>query len=101
MIHMADKPDGHRTLSDEEKEIALEGPAISANRCLLSLGSAGVRITFIEQVGDRLPKFRTAVMMPVQDAISLKTVLTRLLAEIEEDLEKQIAAAKDAAKQDG
>lgn len=98
---MADDTVKSRSLSDEEIDIALEGPAISANRCFISLGSSGVRITFTEQVGDRLPKFRTAVMMPVQDAISLKTVLTRLLGEIEADLEKQIAAAKDAAKQDG
>ena len=98
---MADKPDEPRPLSDEEKEIALEGPAISANRVLISLGSGGVRIAFTEQVGDRLPKFRIAVMMPVQDAIALKNVLTRLLGEIEADIEKQIAAAKDAAKQDG
>lgn len=94
---MADEPDGQRTLSDEEKEIALEGPAIAANRVLISLGTSGVRITFTEQVEDRLPKFRVAVMLPIQDAISLKNVLTRLLG----DIEKQIAAAEEAAKQDG
>lgn len=99
---MADELDvTSRSLTDEESDITLEGPAIAANRCLISLGTGGVRITFVEQVGDRSPKFRTAVMMPVQDAISLKTVLARLLAEPEAQIIEQIAAAKDAAKKHG
>ena len=95
---MADKADKHRKLTGEEKEIALEGPAISANRSLIALTPGGVRITFVEQVDDSIPRFRVAVMLPIQDAISLKDVLGRLLANVEGQI-KEIAATKDAAEE--
>jgi hypothetical protein len=35
-----------RQLDEEELKIAFDGPAVLANRCLLTLGPDGVRIAF-------------------------------------------------------
>ncbi len=89
---MADDPkeDENRGLTEEELIVAYGGPALSANRCLLSLGSGGVRIAFAERHGENIENFRTAVTLPIQEAIALKDVLTRML----EDIEKQIGVAQ-------
>lgn len=83
-----------RAVSAEEESVGFSGPAISANRVLVHIGAAGVRISFVEQWGDRNIEFRTAVMMPMQDAIALKNLLTGLLS----DIERQVEDAKSAAQ---
>lgn len=85
-------------LSAEETEVAYNGPAVSSNRCLVNIGPQGVRIAFVEQFSDQKPpKFRTAVVMPPQDAIAMKNLLSVMLKEIEDviDLEKDGGKRKE------
>jgi hypothetical protein len=65
--------------SGSELDIALSGPAIVSNRFFVTLGPT-VRIAFCEQFGTEVgPKFRTAVSLPIQDAIALMGLLKQLL----------------------
>ena len=90
-----------RALTEEELMVAFEGPAVSVNRCLISLGSTGVRMAFVEQGLNMSPKFRAAVVMPLADAISLKKILTTLLADIEKQIEGGIVSTAVEIKEDG
>jgi hypothetical protein len=83
-----------KEVSEEKLNIAFSGPAVAANQVFATIGSGGVRMAFVEQQGASLPIFRTAAMIPISQAISLKDVLADLL----KDVEKQMAGAK---KQDG
>ncbi|MCI0564218.1 MAG: hypothetical protein MN733_37560 [Nitrososphaera sp.] len=85
-----------RPLNEEELKIAFEGPAILANRCLLTLGNDGVRIAFTEQDRDKQLHFRSAVLLSIPQAISLKNTLTNLLREVEEQIAAVEATAKSA-----
>ena len=86
-----------RPLTEEELKTAYDGPAIAANRCLIMLGENGLRITFAEQDREGALHFRNAVALSIQQGISLKDTLSRLLGNVEE----QIAAAEVAAKGNG
>lgn len=86
-----------RPLTEEELKIAYDGPAIAANRCFIVLAENGVRITFAEQDRGGIIHFRNAVALSIQQGISLKDTLSRLLG----DVEKQIAAVEAAVKDDG
>ena len=59
----------------QEVLIAGGGPAIFANRFYVTLTPAGVRIAFAEQLEGALPAFRTAILLPFQDAIGLAKIL--------------------------
>lgn len=83
-------------ISDAELRTAFAGPAVAANRIYITTTSLGLRIAFAEQNGEKVaPAFRTAIVLSFQDAISMKDLLTRLLA----DVERQIA--DQTAKDDG
>jgi len=72
--------------------VANSGPAPWTNKFMVMLGPM-VKIVFMEQGGAEEPLFfRSAVTMSHQDAIALKTLLVRLLA----DIEKQYEAAQNA-----
>ena len=73
-------------LSEDESKVAFSGPALAINRTYLSIGPAGVRLAFAEQDGNTLPVFRNAVIMPSQEAIALRDLLTRFLGPIEEKI---------------
>lgn len=69
-------------VSDEEMAVAYSGPALATNKFYVSITSGGVRIAFAEvnpQV--RLPAFRTAVMLPFPDALTLAELVNRLVHE--------------------
>lgn len=86
LIKGADSEKPSSKATEEELAVAFSGPAIAANRMFVTIGSGGARIAFSEQQRANLPVFRSAVMLSVQDAISLKNLLADLLKEIEEKL---------------
>jgi len=86
--------DESRPLTEQELSLAYEGPAVSVNRVLITIGVAGVRIAFVEHGKDVPPQFRTAIVMPIQDAISFKNVLAEMLT----DIERQIAVREEIEK---
>ena len=90
-----------RPLTNEELATAYDGPAVAANRALIAMTAGGVRIAFVEEGKNVAPKFRAAIILPVQDAIALKNVLGTLLADIEKQLEEKIATAAAEIKEDG
>jgi len=97
---MADENSADRTggVPRDEANVANSGPAVFANKFMVVLGPM-VKIMFMEQGGADEPLFfRSAVAMSHQDAIALKTLLSRILA----DLEKQYEAMQQAqqAQQD-
>lgn len=83
-------------ISDRELEIAFSGPATACNRFFATLQTGGaIRIAFTEQYKpDAEPVFRSAVILAIQDAISLRNLLIRLLKEPEAALEKAKSEAK-------
>jgi hypothetical protein len=94
---MADEKTIDRTggVPRAEADVANSGPAVWTNKFMVVLGPI-IKIMFMEQGGPEEPLFfRSAVAMSHQDAIALKTLLTRMLA----DLEKQYEAAMQAAQQ--
>jgi len=90
-----------KSATKDTLDAAFDGPAYAVNRLFVTLGAGGVRVAFTEQrpfkEGEEVPTplFRTAVMLSPQDAIALRNLLTRTLA----DIEAQIAEAR--AKADG
>jgi hypothetical protein len=84
--------------SDMELDVAFSGPAITSNRFYVTVGPT-VRIAFCEQYGAAgIPKFRTAVSLPIQDAIALTAILKQLLEPIEQQINPAIAAHEELAK---
>lgn len=70
----------YETVSEQEMQIAYSGPALATNKFYVSFTPGGVRIAFTEinpQVP--LPSFRTAVMLPLEDAMSLASVLKQMM----------------------
>jgi hypothetical protein len=79
-----------KPVTGAELEIAFSGSAIASNRFFITVGPT-VRIAFCEQLGEEVgPKFRTAVSLPIQDAIALVEVLQKLLAPIEAKITQEI-----------
>lgn len=92
---MTETPKVDLAISDEELRVAFAGPAILANRILVTKTSAGLRMAFLEKLPDKVPSaYRTAVVVGYQDAISLKELLIQQLKEIED----QLAATDTEAK---
>ncbi len=102
---MSDKPKSPSTelreANSAELDIAMSGPAFASNRAIIVMGPPGVRISFVEQwdaaAGGTI-HFRTAVLLSVQDAISLKKSLNTLLQGVEEQIEVAIKATSDGDK---
>lgn len=88
-------------VTDEGLRVSFSGPAVRANKIYLSMTSGGVRIAFLEQHGDPVPlAFRTAVILSVQEALSLRDLLAHQLEGIEVDLKEAIKAAESEAKKE-
>ncbi|MBW3098075.1 hypothetical protein [Pseudohoeflea coraliihabitans] len=69
-----------RQVSQEELEIAYQGPAVFSNKFFLSITHSGLRVAFAEQNGEALPaQFRTAVVLPYQDALQLSKLLQKAI----------------------
>lgn len=67
-------------LSQEEAQAAFSGPAPMANRFYVHIAPNGVRITFCEQGSvDSGYYFRSAALVSIADARSLRDLLTELL----------------------
>jgi hypothetical protein len=70
-----------REVSGAELDIAYGGPSFSVNKVFLSVAYGSVRIAFCEMQEPNVgPKFRTAVSMPVPDAMELAAVLKEIIA---------------------
>ena len=97
-------PDSERVaLTDERFRAAMDGPAIYSNRMILSLMDGGVRIAFMEQLGDAIPaRFRTCVYLSARDALALRDLISRNLKEFEEAFNRvKKAAESEEHKEDG
>ncbi len=81
-------------VSEEEMDIALDGPAIYSNKMYLNLGAGGLRVAFTEIREPSPPKFRTAVLLSLQDGLKLRDALTRVLT----NYEKQMAELEPPEK---
>lgn len=67
--------------AEAEMREGYSGPAITANRFLVSVGAGGVRLMFLEQsVATGAPHFRSAVMLSLSDAEALADVLADTIA---------------------
>lgn len=63
-----------------ETQIAFEGPAVAANRMIVSMAGDQVRIAFLEGAPDNEGMFfRTATILSTSDAAALKDLLAGLL----------------------
>lgn len=90
-------------VSDDELRAAFSGPAVLSNKFYTTLGPSGVRLAFMEALGDRVPPiFRAAVVLPYQDALALRDLLTAQLSDIDviipPQTEPQYPTAKAAAE---
>ena len=90
-------------VSEEELRTAFSGPAVRSNKIYLSMTESGVRLSFMEQHGDAVPPvFRMAVILSVQDALSLRDLLARQLEGLEKSLKEAVKAAEsEATTEDG
>jgi len=76
-------------------EAAFSGPAFLSNRTAISIVGAGVRIAFLEQHDPEKPlEFRTAAILGISDAISMRKLLEKML----KDFEKQIENFENSEK---
>ncbi len=70
--------------SQEELKVAHSGAAVLANKFYVSLNKSGVRIAFAEAYSqDEEPIFRTAVVLPIVDAVGLYKLLQEVVAPTE------------------
>lgn len=84
---MAETTQTTQPVSEREIEIALSGSAVAVNKFFIFVQDGGVRIAFTEQfTPEKEAHFRTAVMLPYQDAINLADVLKEMLAPIEAEI---------------
>lgn len=86
-------------VSDEELRSAFSGPAIFSNKFYATTGASGIRIAFMEALGDLVPPvFRTAIVLPYQDAFALRDMLAAQLSEIESAINQAKAEGGADAK---
>jgi len=82
---------------DTEIVTSFSGPALHANKILISNLPSGVRIAFLEALADQVqPLFRTAVLLGFGDAIALRDLLNHQLRDIEPQIKQAEAAAQKA-----
>ena len=89
-------------VTNEELRSAFSGPAVFSNKFYATTGPSGVRLTFMEALGELVPPvFRTAVLLPFQDALALRDLLTAQLSDIEAMISRAEAQHRAAtAKRD-
>ncbi len=80
---------------DRDNAAAFDGPAVVANRSIVSYGPDGVRIAFLER-NEGKPHFRTAVQLSWQQTEGLGDLLLKLCAEAR----KKMAASDKLASAD-
>lgn len=73
--------------SESEWAVAFDGPAVAVTRSFYTAAPGGIRLAFVEQIGD-IKQFRAAVFLNFDDAIALKNLLVRNLTDIEVELTK-------------
>jgi hypothetical protein len=82
-------PEAGKKASKEDIETAFSGPAVLANRIVVTPNPGGVRIAFAEQPPvEGAPVFRAAVSLSFQDAISLYRVVRESVKQPEAALER-------------
>lgn len=85
----------------EEAKIAFSGAAVLANKFYVTLNKSGVRIAFAEAYSkDEEPIFRTAVVLPIVDAVGLYKLLQEVLKVPEEQIGKLIQEAQQKKEQE-
>ena len=90
------------TVSDADLVASFGGAAYHSNRFFTVNMPAGLRIAFMEQLGETVPsQFRTAVVLAYPDAIQLRNLLTRQLKGMEEQIAEAEAKAKSAQRASG
>lgn len=92
----SDSPDSKVPVPQGELQIAYAGPALQANKVICSMGST-LRLAFLEANSEGELYFRTAVSLGVQDAIELRKLLERMLADVEAEI-KEFEASHVAQK---
>ena len=62
-----------------------DGPAVFANASFVVFNGGAVRLVFLENIipGVDSPKFRAAVIMPLQDVMALKNALVQICAQVQ------------------
>lgn len=91
---MSDK-NTFKPVSKDEVKVAFAGQAIYSNKIYVSKVPLGLRIAFCEQRDDAgVLEFRSAVFLPVIDAMSLRDLLNKQLEGVKIELEE---AASDEA----
>lgn len=82
-----------RPVSEEDLRAIFSGPALHSNRMFATNLAAGMRIAFMEQVGEHVPPiFRTAVVLAYSDAVHLRDLLNRQLEPIEKSMKEALSA---------
>lgn len=89
-------------VSDDELRAGISCPAAFSNKVLLTTTPSGARLSFLETYGDKVPPVaRAAVILSYQDALELRDLITRQLAEIEKDLKAFVAANPPPEEKNG
>lgn len=66
----------------DELDIVFGGPAVASNKFYINVSAGGIRITFAESAeGLAKAKFRSAVMLSFQDAISFSGLIAKVVDE--------------------
>jgi hypothetical protein len=74
----AEASSGGQHLSDSELLAAYGGPAFHINKMYTTAFGQIVRISFMEQLGEKVPpQFRTAIVLSFSDAVALRDLLSR------------------------
>lgn len=68
-----------QSVSAEEMEMSLSGPAVYVNKFIVNISSSGTRITFAEHSPETPPVFRAAVLISIPDTFALAGLLKELL----------------------
>jgi hypothetical protein len=88
---MLSNPQSGKKASKEDIETAFGGPAVIANRIVVTPHAGGLRIAFAEQPPVQgVPVFRAAVSLSFQDAISLYRVVREAVKKPEAALARAV-----------
>ena len=83
----------------EDVNVAFSGPAHLANQFIVACVPAGVRIAFCEQASpETTARFRSAVVLSLQDGIALYRLLQEALQEPEAALRRLEAEAAETSE---
>ena len=77
------------TIELAEQELAFSIPGEYANRFVVSLGPCGVRLSFLEKLPSSETRHpRASVLISYEDGVNLKNLLSDMLKDFEEQVEK-------------